>query len=505
MPAYYLHLLEKTARSGGTTVRDIDLANSGGSSKYRLSVNGRVPGTQTFRETWTGNALVPGRKLTNFVAEAVDEEIIIQIRGSSIDDVLAQKSALERFFIDAMRAQVERSNDRPANYFLLAEKPLNTATNTSTTEILSGTVTMPRDWASRKLEKFVVDGVVLRIKHEPYFTASVLDVLTAEAIDNGANNGVEIFADDGGGTDPWIQGTQVCPLRVKVDGGDDTTVRMLIGTRVAQDVTDFTPIYWAKDATLGSGAAALLDQTYFNGNGLADGVRYTAPDTDEHMVLRWTVTNDVQSQYGVHRLFGRMAASAADLYSVRARFGLTDGTNIVYPFGYGYTIDDDDMPTVAARTANALHFVDLDVLQIPIPATSEAIYGFVIELHATCSNITGSPTLDIDGIWLFPTGEGGGNSGFVDVTYELATADTGIDAAFVSAIGTEPRAYLANASGTVTFHTLTGTQGIWAYPQTAMKMFFALLDADNLHDHTLNMEVTVSYELREAGNVGVES
>lgn len=502
MPAYNLRLIVRTSRHDAGTIisdRTIDLGNTSGTSKWRLNENGRRPGTQQYGKTWSGNALVPGKRLTSFVPEAVEETIEVQLRASSTDDMLAQKTALERFFFDAMTAAVLRANGKTANYFLLEEKPNNSGTNTSTTEILAGEVSFPRDWLSTKLAKFVVDGILIRLTHEPYYTASVLELLSAEAINNSDGNYVDL---DASGTDS-VEGDQPSPLKIKVDGGDSTTTRLLVGCKTAGDVANFVHAYWAKDATEVI-ATADASGAWLDGDGTNNGEAYTAADTDEHCVWRWAVTSNVAAQYGVHRLFARGYASAADKYSIRARFGLWDGTQVVYPFGQGYTLEATELAAVPARgSGNYVPMVDCGEMQIPIPPTLATLYGFVIEIYTTCSDITGGPTLVLDGLRLLPTAEAALNTGYADASYDLGIAAAGVDAAYISAIAPEPSSYLANASGVVTFPRLqNSTQAIWANPQTLMRLFFMMLDSSQMHDYTLTAAITVSHELRVAGPVG---
>lgn len=499
MPAYNLRLIVRTNRHDAGTIisaRTIDLGNTSGTSKWRLNTNGTRPGPQKYRPTWSGNALVPGRALTSFVPDAVNRQIDVQLRASSINDMLTQKKLLEQWFFDAMTAAVARSNGQVANYFLLEENPLNTASNTSTSEIMFGEVSFPRDYLSNKLTKFIVDGILIDLVHEPYFTASVIDVVTAEAINNSDGNYVDIAATD-------IEGDQPSPLKIKIDGGDATTTRVLIGCKATGTLANFVHAYWAKDATEVI-ATADESQTYIDGDGTNNGEKYTAADTSEHCVWRWVVTSNVADQYARNVSLARCYASVADRYSIRMRFGLWDGTQIVYPFGDGYTLGSDELADVPVRgSGNYVPLVEGGELQIPIPQTLSTLYGFVIEMYVTCSSISGSPYLVLDGFRLLPVGEASLNTGFVDATYDLGTAASGVDAAYVSGIAPEPSSYLANASDVITFPRVqNGTQPIWAQPLTAMRLFFLLLDGSQMHDYTVTAAIDVAHELRSASPVG---
>lgn len=503
MTAYNLRLIVRTSRHDAGSIiadRTIDLGNTSGSSKWRLVREGTRPGTQEYKTTWSGNALTPGRKLTSFVPDAVSRNIEVQLRATSVDDLLTQKKTLEKFFTDAMEASVKRANGKNASYFLLEENPLNTASNTSTTEIFFGEISMPRDWLSAKLTKFIVDGIEIKLVHEPYYTASVIELISAETINNSDGNYIDL---DASGVDS-VEGDQPSPLKIKIDGGDTTTTRVLIGTKAQGTVANFVHAYWSKDATEVI-ATADESQTYIDGDGTNLGERYTATDTSEHCVWRWTKTTNVSDQYGLHRLFARAYASVADRYTLRARFGLWDGTQIVYPFGEGYTLESDDLADVPVRgSGNLVPMVELGELQIPLPETLSTLYGFVIEIYATCSSISGNPYLVLDGLRLLPVAEAALETGYVDATFDAATAAVGVDAAYISGVEPEPSAYLANASAVITFPRIqNATRPIWATPQTAMRLFFMLLDSSQMHDYTLaSIAITISHEYRSASPVG---
>lgn len=496
--AHYLHLIESTTLFGGSTITDLDLDNSGGSSKYRLVAYRR--GEPQFKETFADSPLLDSKQLVSYRLGAVQEEIELTVEAASIDDLLLQINNLQTFLqIKARDAQVARNAGGAANYFYLADRPLNTSTKTYKCEILGGEVLLPEDFYDTNMLAYLAEPVILRFWRHPYVSASLLTILNAVSANNGESDYVDIGAS--GGTS--VTGDLAAPLSVKVAGGDTATTRVMLALRTRGTPSNFKQIYWAKDATMTGGTAARNTDTTFDGNNTTNGSRTTAAGTSETKTHRWVNTTNVGDQFGRFHVWLRARSNTASRYSARVRVGQTDGTNYLYPASGGY--GTSDAQAIGTDSGNALAWVYLGEVEMPaLSSNGAAIYGIVYELYLTCSDTSGSPTLDVDGIWLMPVGEGASGSGFVQTTFDLATAASGVDNAVISALIDTPSAYLANASDVATFPRLPDAGiPLWALPARAARLFILLIDATNMrHTHTYALTVTVKHELRHSTVIG---
>lgn len=490
---HYLHLIESTALFGGSTVTDLDLDNSGGASKFRLLAFKR--GSAQFKDVWADSPVRDGKRLVSYRLGLVEEEIHIEIAGSSLDNLLALKSQIDAWLLKARDAQVARNNGGSADYFWLADRPLNSSTKTYKMEIVAGEMELPEDFYDTNMLAYIAAPVVIRLLRNPYVSASTLTILNAVSANNGDGNYVDIGAS--GGT--AITGDLPAPLSVKVVGGDTTTTRVLLALRTRGTPSNFKHIYWAKDATFGATTAARNADATFDGNNTTNGSRTTATNTTETKILRWVNTTNVADQYGRFQAYARCRSNTAGRYSVRLKAGRTDGTNDVFPASGGFLTDSAQ--SVGAHSGNNLAWVYLGEFEANYAAT---LYGLVYELWATCSDTAGSPTLDVDGVWLFPVGEGPVGTGFVQATFDLATAAAGVNSAVISAIPGDESATLANASDVATFPVQPDAGApLYGLPARAARLFIVLLDAANTrHNHTYSLTVTVKHELRHASVIG---
>ena len=493
MATNYLHLIESTALFGGSTITDLDLDNSGGSSKYRLLSFKR--GKANFKDTWADSPMRDGKRLVSYRLGLVDEEITIEIVGSSLDDLLLQKNNLDAFFLKARDAQVARNNGGSANYFWLSDRPLNSSTKTYKCEIIAGEVELPEDFYDTNMLAYIADGVTIRLQRAPYVSASTLTILNGVS----ATNGYSDYVDIGASGATAITGDLPAPLSVKIAGGDTVSTRVLMAMRMRGTPSNFKQIYWAKDATKDATTAARNADTTFDGNNTTNGTRTTATGTTETKILRWVNTTNVTDQYGRFQAYARVRSNTAGRYSLRLKVGRTDGTNDVFPASGGFVTDSAQ--SVGTDSGNALAWVYLGEFESSYAAT---LYGIVYELWATCSSTSGSPTLDCDGVFLFPVGEGPVGTGLVQATFDLATAATGVNNAVISAIPGDEPATLANVSDVATFPKLPDAGApLYGLPARAARLFIVLLDATNTrHNHTHALTVTVKHELRHSNVIG---
>lgn len=495
--AHYVHLIERSTPTGGI-LRDLDLANSTGTSVYRLKKFRQ--GEPRYKETWSSSPLKPSQQLKHFELDASESEITIAIEAATVNAALAALNNLDRFFKDARTAQVLRYENKPSTYFYLEVYPAG-ATRTSKTQILAGGARRPDSFFDEDILASVIEDIELGLKHDPYFSASIYNLVSAASRNNGYNNHVDIAASGAG----YVDGDQDAPIRIRVTGGDIATNRLLIAARVADDPTLFNHHRWAKDATLFNNTVVVTDGAAFDGNNTGQATKTTAANTNENLTHRWIVTTNVKQQYGRFRVFGIGKRTAA-VYSARGRVGLYDGTNIVYPDDVTGGYSPENAVSVGAHSGANLALFDLGEIQVPTPSVgAQTVYGLVYEIYTTCSDITGSPEFYLDEIRLMPIGEGANGTGFADITLPLGSGATGVGAAALAAFVDYPPAALVNGSDVTTFLAkIENGDALWLPPQKTARLFCALVDATNSRlDHTKTLTITVDYELRHGGVIGL--
>lgn len=570
---HYLHLMIGTALFGGSTITELDIDNSGGSSKYRLL--NFIRGEPRFKKQESDSPMTDGKRLMSFRFADVDEEIHMMIEASSTDDMLNQKAALDQYFIGAMDAQVARNNGgNTGRYYWIADKPKNLSTKTYKSEIIDGAVTLPRSYYDTNMLANIVgeenDPLIIRFTRRFYVSASTLTILNGVSATNGNGNYVDIT--DSGAT--AVTGDYAGPLGIKIVGGTSLTQRVVMGMCTRGTAANFKHWYWAKDATLTANTISLtgnytvtnkvltsnvatldigthghvagdlvtvagVDATFngdytlsavgattisypktasnvastasggtvtgeIDGNGIGNGTRTTAANTSENKTHRWVNSTNVPDQFHRVKVYGRFRSNTAGRYSARLKVVLTDGTNDKAPAdelgGFLTTTQ-----TIGTHSGNNWALVELGEFENPvIPSMGAALHAFAMELHTTCSNIAGTPTLDFDGFCFIPVGEGPNGTGFVQATFDFATAASGVAAASFSAIPGEPRATLLNGSDVATFPKMPDAgDPFYAMPAQAARIVMLLIDATNVrHNYKLPLTVTVKHELRHASGVG---
>lgn len=561
--------------TAGSEIDAITLSASTTPTTYSFFTRARTTSGKLYKDIINNSPTVKSRQLVDYTDDALPETIVVDMVATSLLNYQKGLAVLNQWTDKARQAQRKRNQGLPYNAIKLEDRALNTATYTSRAEVITMNVAFP-ETMMRQRTLFRCDNIVITLLLDPFWTASVLNLISAQAITNGAANKVIITStttdftvttaaltsnvatlttsesmtlivgetivvanvtldaafngtfvvtavgantvsyaktnaniasasSTGTVTGQYIKGSANAPARIELAGGGTNTNRLYIAARSQGTVANFTDTYWAKDATMTSNTAARNTDTTFDGNGTTNGSRTTAANTSENKILRWSVTSNVADQYGTFRAFLRCRSNTAGRYTVRARVGLTDGTNVKYPTGTtgvdtgGYSVET--AVTVTTDSGNALAWVDLGVVQ---HVYSSTVYGIIYEIYATCSNTTGSPTLDIDGLFLFPTNDAANGTGFTSTKYLLGTAAAGVSSAFVNAITPDNPSYLADSSDVMTFPAQEMTEGgdIWLEPVRKYHVYFALVDeatsaGNPRHDHSTALTINIDHELRQ--------
>lgn len=561
------------AEDGSTELTTLNLNATSNPTTYAYYLRSRQPAAFQFKDQWQNSPVLDGQALVDYRLDVQQETIVIDARGVSIAYLQTAINALNQMARSARDGQKNKNRGLPYRKVMLLSNPLAGMTNTSKAEVLAINIDLPENYMSNAtLVNLRVEKITLHLTLAPYWTASTLTVISAQARNNAQNNYVNITGDtttytvtnaaltsnvatltigshsllvgdtvtvssvsldaafngtfvitaiaattisyaktnadiasaasSGNVVGLYVKSSRAAPLKIKISGGSSASNKVIAALRRQGVPSNLKHIYWSKDATMTSNTAARNTDTTFSGDATTNGSRTTAADTNENKILRWTNTTNVSDQFGVFRAFLRCRSNTAGRYSVRARAGLTDGTNFVYPPNGGYSTDSAQ--TVTTDSGNSLAWVDCGMVRQPAKtAGTNTIYGIVYEIYATCSNTTGSPTLDIDGLWLFPVGEGENGTGYCSAVYDLGTGNAAVGAAYIDAIQPDVQAYLADGSAVVTFPTLNLPDGaaLWIEPQRAHRLYFALVDESTSsgnprHDYTQTPTLTVDHEVR---------
>lgn len=557
----------------GSYLGGINLIAASTPTTYLYYLRSRQPSGVQFKDQWQNSPLLDSQALVDYRSDVQHETITIDVVATTMTYLQAAVNTLTWFCQVAREGQKNKNKGLPYRSLQLLVNPLSGMANTSHTEILAMSLEFPENYMSdATLVNLRIENVKINLTLAPYWTASTLNVINAQAITNAQSDYVNITGDmttytvtnaaltsnvatltigahsllvgdtvtvssvsldstfngtfvvsaiaattisyakthanigsatsSGSVVGLYVKSSRSAPLRIKVAGGAAGTNKLIAALRKQGTPSNFVHQYWAKDATLTANTAARNGDTTFSGNGTNNGTRTTAANTSENKTHRWTNTTNVTSQYGAFRAFLRCRSNTAGRYSVRLRAGLTDGTNIIYPPNGGYSTNSAQ--SVTTDSGNALAFVDLGIVRQPAKnAGTNTVYGIVYEIYATCSDTTGSPTLDVDGIWLFPVGEGENGTGYCSAVYDLGTAAAGVGFAFMDAIQNNVQAYLADGSAVMTFPTLNLPDGaaLWIAPQRAHRLYLALVDESTSagnprHDYTQSITLTVDHEVR---------
>jgi hypothetical protein len=565
------HLLQLRRYSEtGVLIGTIDLVGATTTATYTVRLRKRIPSFGKYKDQWQNSPTLDGRKLVDFRLDVSTETIVVDITATSTKNLQLGIAHFQGYMRGVREGQKAKNQGKPYISTQLWANPLQNMTTSSHSEIISMEIDGMEDYYGSDIISSHAENITLTLTLSPYWTASVLDLVTDAAVSNGAANYIQVTGDTtaytvtnaaltgnvatltigehlltvgdwftasnvtadaslnglykisaiaatasisyalthadiasatstGDVVGQYTLGTRSAATRHKVVGGTSATSKLQIGVKKQGNVANFTTHHlWAKDATLHVSTVAATS-TNFDGNGTGSGTTTTATGTSETRTHFFVVTSNVPDQYGIFRVFLRARQSTASRYSARLRVGIADGTNTIYG---GYSIATP--VTIGTDSGNALAWVDLGTIDVPAKASRGAtIHGLVYELYLTCSNVTGSPTASVDGLWLFPTGEGDDETGMVIATYDLGTAASGVGSAFISALPDEPTAYLSSTADVITFPTLNiedGT-GIMVEPERALRVYYALVDettsaGNPRHDHTTALTVSMDYEVR---------
>ncbi|MBA2702240.1 MAG: hypothetical protein H0U60_00115 [Blastocatellia bacterium] len=360
--------------------------------------------------------------------------MIIDVRGSSADNLIENLNALDRYFYECQLW--EQDHNYPSGKGELEFAPQN-ATNHGKAKIAGGWVEMPRDLLAAPILSNMIFRAVVHFKRRPYFLGALATLTpTTAATDNDLNNFAAL---------PSISGV-MAQTRIRLVAGSGNSAsckRALVAVRASRNPANFVHILQAEAYTArGAGVADLTDANLSPGSGVS-GQRYTPTTTNKIMLLRWEVTANLDDQKGKFMPLVIYRDNAASLnFRLHFRNGLkfSAGNFSFQPFS---TID----PLKTMFNAGTTELGVLAMNQITNPPGGSAlatVNAIVYELWGEALAVTGS--LDIDQVKLFPVGEAGNGMGLQSAEFGQAF---GTNRVYFDARDDLDSAYIANASDVI--------------------------------------------------------
>lgn len=341
----------------------------------------------------------------------------------------------------------------------------------------------------------VLHDLSLKLRRRPYWE---------ETSEQSLASGTTVSNDGGYAEISGVRGDLPAPLTIQVRTATTNQDRIIVGFKARGTVSNFVNKYEAEAyTTRGSGVANLSSGTepYFSPGSSTVGQRWTPASTSETTILTWDITSNVSDQLGTYRAFVRWRDNRTAGFNVkiRVRAGVYTGSNDPQYGDYG------DIPKYGDGTGTSggsngspgttsVSLTDCGIISLPpVDMQGMAPSKMIIELAATASTISGSPTADFDYLVLVPLYELPLHRGYGTASYPIALGNDAAPDAILTARDRSPRAYLDDA-GTIQYAAseIRGNP-LFVKPNTTTRVFIMTQRTSNLrHTYGLNNTVTIT-------------
>ena len=322
-----------------------------------------------------------------------------------------------------------------------------------------------------------IENVTVSLKVRPYWEESSAQTLTNAVSTSNAQNG----SSSGSAS---TRGDLPAPLKILVRTPTASQDTLIVAMRSAGTPTGYTAILEAGAyASRGSNVANLTDANLKAGTPQ----RWSPAATSEQLLLRWSASISANN-VGTFRVFVRCRDNNATAnVKIRARAGLSDGTN----FQYGdYGADAKFVNTVGGTTA--ISFVDCGVVRVPHVSTGGALATTrIIELRGQA--LAASSSFDIDYALLLPLYEDAVGGGYCAAVMPYAAGTGAAPDLVIDASDRAATAY-TETSGVPMFvaSNVIGAP-LYAMPNQQYVAWYVTLDSSTgRHTHNANNTVTVT-------------
>jgi hypothetical protein len=354
------------------------------------------------------------------------------------------------------------------------------------------------NWVSAALRNKLIPGLVVKFKRRPYWEeTAVQSIVAGQSISN-----------NGGSYDiTGVRGDIPSPLTVTVRTATTNQDRVILAAKASghgQTVSNFVNKYEAESYTTryttASSVADLTDAN-FSGSGAPQGQRWTVNTTSEVTLLTWDITSNASDQLGQYRVFVRCRDNRTSGFNVkiRVRAGIYTTGNAKQYGDYGAIAKYGDGTGVtggsnASPGTTAIHLIDCGIITLPpVDTQGVAPSKMILELAATATSTSGSPTFDVDCIYLMPLYELPLRSGYVMARYPIELGNGAAPDAIITGADRVSRAYLDDA-GTLQYvaSEIRGSS-LYAWNNKTVRLYVMTQRDSNLrHTQNLSHSVTIT-------------
>lgn len=419
----------------------------------------------------------------------VEDNLTLNITGSSITNFYDNLVTFGRALIDGRDNYYQFQHGLPYTPIFLQFKQDGSSTILQS-EWFGGDPSPIDNWVSAARRAKILDNFKVKFKRRPYWEETSSQALATS--ENVSNNGG--YYDITG-----VRGDVPTPLTVTVRAGVASQDRVILAAKASghgQTVGNFVNKYEAEGYTArGTGVADLAyhatNADFSPGSGTA-GQRWTVAGTSELTLLSWDITTNASDQLGQYRVFVRCRDNKATFnVKIRVRAGIyTTGNSKQYgdygaiaKYGDGTGVSGADNSSAGTT---AIPIIDCGVITLPpVDTQGVAPSKMILELRGTAVSASGSPTFDIDCVYLMPLYETPMQTGYVMAKYPIDLG-TGADPnAVITGADRVSRAYL-DAAGVLQYAAseIRGAP-IYAWNNKTVRLYVMTQRDSNLR-HTQN-------------------
>ncbi len=429
-------------------------------------------------------------------AICVEDVMTLNPRGATTATFHDNLVTLGRALIDGADNYYQYQHGYPYTPIFLQFRQFGTTTILQS-EWFGGDPEAVENWASGALRSNLVPNYRVKFKRRPYWEETSAQALaTAQSVS--VNGGTLDIS--------GIRGDIPTPLTILVRAGTTNQDRVIIAAKSSahgQTIANFVNKYEAESYSVrGSGVADLTDAN-FSGAGAPQGQRWTVGTTAEQLLLSWDITSNISDQLGTYRVFvrcrdNRVTADGGMNVKIRVRAGIYTTGNSKQYGDYGALAKyNDGTGTGGANnsaTTTAIPIVDCGIITLPpVDTQGVAPSKMILELYGDASSTSGSPTFDIDALYLMPLYETPMRTGYAMVRFPIEMGNGAAPDGIVTGADRVARGYLDSAG--VLQYAASEIRGspIYAWNSRSVRLFIMTQRDSNLrHTQSVSSTITVT-------------
>lgn len=436
------------------------------------------------------NMIVSGWKLEAYDPKAVtiEDEFLLNPIGSSITAFYDNLDTLGRTMLDGEDNYYQWQNGLSYTPIFLQFKQ-DGSSHMMQTEWFGANPKAVNNWLSAARRAKVLDALPTAFRRRPYWEETATQSLASS--ESVSNNGG--YFDISG-----VRGNLPSPMHILVRTATTNQDRIIVAAKARGTVTNFVNKYEAEDYTTRNAAVANLTDANFSGAGAPQGQQWTPANTTATTILTWDITSNISDQLGTYRVFVRCRDNNATFnVAVRVRAGVYTGSNTPQYGDYGsFRKYGDGTGTSGGSNASAgttaIPLIDCGIIKLPpVDLQGNAPAKMILELEGKAASVSGSPTFDVDCLYLMPLYELPMQSGYVMAKYPIALGNAAAPDGIITGLDRYPRAYLDDAG--VVQYGASEIRGapLYAWNSDTIRVFVLTQRDSNLR-HTQNLTNVVT-------------